>query len=188
VVGLTTILESAPGITMTANPGHEPVDVVVVALDEMSSRGVDLLRKVASDPGRPVVLIARNITAANLLVAVECRVVAIVPPRAVTDDRLVTAVHTAAAAGGVDLPGDLLDKLVSHTKQLHREVLEPGNLTASSSTSREIDVLRLTADDLDTVEIARALSYPERTVKNIVYTITSRLQLRNRSHAVAFAM
>jgi DNA-binding NarL/FixJ family response regulator len=41
---------------------------------------------------------------------------------------------------------------------------------------------------MDTAEIARALSYSERTVKNIVHAVTTRLQLRNRSHAVAYVV
>ena len=53
---------------------------------------------------------------------------------------------------------------------------------------RSIDVLRLVADGLDTGEIAQRLSYSERTIKNVIHDVTSRLHLRNRSHAVAFAM
>ncbi len=33
-----------------------------------------------------------------------------------------------------------------------------------------------------------ALSYSERTVKGVIHEVTSRLQLRNRSHVVAFAL
>ncbi|WP_410611333.1 response regulator transcription factor [Amycolatopsis sp. lyj-109] len=187
VAGLTAILGSSPGVTVVASPGREHVDVVVAAFDEISSRGIDLLRGTAAELGRPIVLAVRNITEADLLVAVECRVMAIVSRSAAADGRLIAGVH-AAAAGAADLPPDLLGKLVGHMERLHREVLEPSNLTASSLSSREIDVLRLMADGLDTVEIARALRYSERTVKNIIYTVTSRLQLRNRSHAVAFAM
>jgi DNA-binding CsgD family transcriptional regulator len=32
------------------------------------------------------------------------------------------------------------------------------------------------------------LKYSERTVKNILYAVTNRLQLRNRPQAVAYAM
>ena len=53
---------------------------------------------------------------------------------------------------------------------------------------REVEVLRLLADGLDTSEIARKLAYSERTVKNVVHDVTTRLQLRNRSHAVAYAL
>ena len=49
-------------------------------------------------------------------------------------------------------------------------------------------VLRLVADGHDTAEIARELCYSERTVKNVLHDLTTRLQLRNRSHAVAYAL
>jgi DNA-binding NarL/FixJ family response regulator len=51
-----------------------------------------------------------------------------------------------------------------------------------------VEVLRLVADGLDTSEIARQLAYSERTVKNVLHDVTSRLQLRNRSQAVAYAL
>jgi DNA-binding NarL/FixJ family response regulator len=53
---------------------------------------------------------------------------------------------------------------------------------------REIDVLRLVAAGLDTSEIAGKLAYSERTIKNVIHDITSRLCLRNRTHAVAWAV
>jgi DNA-binding NarL/FixJ family response regulator len=55
-------------------------------------------------------------------------------------------------------------------------------------TGREIAVLRLVADGLDTGEIAQTLSYSERTIKNVLHDITTRLHLRNRAHAVAYAL
>jgi len=44
------------------------------------------------------------------------------------------------------------------------------------------------ADGFDTNEIAGKLCYSERTVKNVIYGVTHRLKLRNRSHAVAYAL
>ena len=49
-------------------------------------------------------------------------------------------------------------------------------------------MLRLLADGKDTAEVGQELFYSERTVKNIVHDITSRLELRNRTHAVAYAI
>jgi len=46
----------------------------------------------------------------------------------------------------------------------------------------------LLADGYSTAEIARELAYSERTIKNSIHDLTTRLQLRNRSHAVAFAV
>jgi DNA-binding NarL/FixJ family response regulator len=55
-------------------------------------------------------------------------------------------------------------------------------------TDREVRVLKLLADGFDTAEVGRRLFYSERTVKNIVHGITSRLNLRNRTQAVAYAL
>jgi DNA-binding CsgD family transcriptional regulator len=44
------------------------------------------------------------------------------------------------------------------------------------------------ADGLDTDEIAASLSYSSRTVKNILHSVTTRFCLKNRSHAVAYAL
>ena len=41
---------------------------------------------------------------------------------------------------------------------------------------------------LGTNDIAEKLCYSVRTVKNVVYALTSRLQLHNRAHAVAYAL
>ena len=72
--------------------------------------------------------------------------------------------------------------------QLQRQVLSPRGLTFSGLTEREAAVLRLLADGYDTAEVGRRLYYSERTVKNIIHDVTSRLELRNRAHAVAYAI
>ena len=59
---------------------------------------------------------------------------------------------------------------------------------APGLSSRERDVLALLADGYSTREVARRLCYSERTIKNVVQEFTSRLQLRNRTQAVAYAV
>jgi DNA-binding NarL/FixJ family response regulator len=70
----------------------------------------------------------------------------------------------------------------------------PGHLSLVADTrpprltNRERDVLALVADGLSTREIAKRLSYSERTIKNILQDVTTRLSLRNRTQAVAVAV
>ena len=74
------------------------------------------------------------------------------------------------------------------TRETLEAVLTPRGLTFSGLTERETAVLRLLAQGHDTAEVGRQLFYSERTVKNIIHDITSRLELRNRAHAVAYAI
>jgi DNA-binding NarL/FixJ family response regulator len=62
-----------------------------------------------------------------------------------------------------------------------------GEVAVSGFSAREIDVIRLVAEGLDTREVAAKLCYSERTVKNVLHGMMLRLQLRNRAHAVAYA-
>ena len=81
-----------------------------------------------------------------------------------------------------------LGRLLEQMGRLQRQVLNPRGLTLLGLTAREIEVLRLVADGFENREIADKLSYSERTVKNVLHDITTRLQLRNRAHAVAYAL
>jgi DNA-binding NarL/FixJ family response regulator len=72
--------------------------------------------------------------------------------------------------------------------RLQRQVLAPRGLRFSGLSDREVEVLRLVAEGLDTGEIARQLAFSERTIKSVLHDVTTRLQLRNRAHAVAFAV
>jgi DNA-binding NarL/FixJ family response regulator len=187
LAGLTRSLEPRPEIRLLGTDQRADADVLVVATDRLSSDVVSALRRAAAEVGKPVVLVTKEISEAELLTAVECRVVAVLPRVGATGDRLAHSVLAAAAGGGV-MPPHLVGELLKHVERLQREVLTPHGLNASGLTPREIDVLRLMADGMDTAEIAGKLCYSERTVKNVIYGVTHRLKLRNRSHAVAYAL
>jgi DNA-binding NarL/FixJ family response regulator len=70
---------------------------------------------------------------------------------------------------------------------IQRDASDPRGPIAAEFFSREVDVLRLLAEGMDTMEIAGRLSYSERTVRNIIHGVLTRLKLRNRVHAVAYA-
>jgi DNA-binding NarL/FixJ family response regulator len=157
-------------------------DVAVVMVETFTGEVVAALRRAAAELGTPVVLVVDEITRAELLTAVESRVMAVVPRAAATGERLRRAAEVAVAGGGV-LPPQLVGELIRHVEEMQREILSPKDMTA-----REIDVVRLIADGMDTLEIAQELSFSERTVKNVIAGMTTRLNLRNRPHAVAYAM
>ena len=86
------------------------------------------------------------------------------------------------------MPPDLLGKLMATVGSAGLTGQAGAPRTFGGLTQRELHVLRLLADGCTTSEIARELCYSERTVKNSIQAFTSRLQLRNRSHAVAYAV
>ena len=184
--GLLSHLSPSDGLDLL--PGDRWTDAVVrvVATDRLRAESLIALRRAAKDSSAPVVLIVDEISEADLLTAIDCRVVAVLPRAAVTGDRLARSIRTAAQGGGVLSP-QLVGELIKHVERLQREVLNPAGTTGGLST-REVDVLRLMADGMDTGEIAGRLNYSERTVKNVIYGVTHRLKLRNRSHAVAYAL
>jgi DNA-binding NarL/FixJ family response regulator len=104
-----------------------------------------------------------------------------------TAERLVRVIEIAAAGEG-SLPTDLIGRLLHQVSKLQHQVLSPRGLSLTGLTDRETTILRLVADGMDTHEIADRLAYSERTVKNVLHDVTSRFQLRNRSHAVAYAL
>jgi len=94
----------------------------------------------------------------------------------------------AASDGDGSLPPDLLGRLLGQVSRIERHVLSPRGLTFSGLTEREARVLRLLADGHSTTEVGRRLFMAERTVKNVIHDVTSRFNLTNRTHAVAYAL
>ncbi|MFI9005910.1 response regulator transcription factor [Actinosynnema sp. NPDC053489] len=184
LAGVVSQLRVSPEVeVLTARRAEEAEVLVVCASGEVLPQ---LRRVTAACPAR-VVLVTSGLPESDLLGAVECGVACVVPTAEATGDRLVAAVREVLAGGG-ELPTDLVAALLEQVKRLQRDVLVPHGLTASGLSPREVDVLRLMAQGKGTAEIAQELVYSERTVKNIVYSLMNRLNLRNRPHAVAYAL
>jgi len=161
--------------------------VALVVTDRFDDRGAQLLRTLQVRGFTRVVLIAGELEDTEILTAVEGGVCA-VARRADTTPELLVRLIKAAAVGEGALPPDLLGRLLNRVSRLQRHVLEPRGLHLAGITNRETEVLRLVASGLSTKEIADKLCYSQRTVKSILHDVTNRFQLRNRSHAVAYAL
>ncbi|WP_329035108.1 response regulator transcription factor [Streptomyces sp. NBC_00178] len=164
-----------------------PGTVAVLLAEALDEPTLSRLRRLTRADGTKAVLVTSLIREAELLQVIECGVGAIVWRREATSHRLLRAV-LAASRGEGDLPSDLLGRLITQVGTLQRGTSNATGTTASGLAPREVDVLRLVAAGMDTGEIASKLSYSERTVKNVMHGLTTRLQLRNRAHAVAYAL
>lgn len=185
--GVVSQLRPRPEVRIVGRDEDDDALVAVVISDSLDGDTLRMLRAVQRKGFTRTVLVVGQLEDSDLVTAIEAGVVGLVRRSEATSDRLV-AVIRAAATGDGTVPPDLLGRLMDQVGKLQRQVLEPRGLTFTGLAAREIEVLRLIADGYDTGEVARQLSYSERTVKNVLHDVTSRLQLRNRSHAVAYAL
>lgn len=176
-------------LQQSQSPDQRPAPPVValVAVDSLDAGAVQVLRAATQRGCRRMVLIGSTIDDDALMTAVELGVSGVLRRTEATADRIVHLLQVAAA-GDASLPRDLLGRLLGQVSRRQRHVPAPRGLSHTGLSDRETQVLRLVADGKDTQEIARELSYSERTVKNVLHDVTSRLQLKNRSHAVAYAL
>ncbi|MFD8198588.1 helix-turn-helix transcriptional regulator [Streptomyces sp. NPDC003470] len=183
--GAISQLRRHPEVDLREESG--PGTVALLIEDALDEAALTRLRRIVRSEGARAVLVVGAIRETELLDVVECGVGAIVWRHEATAHRLVQAV-LAASRGDGDLPADLIGRLISQVGTLHRGAAGRPGAPSLGLAPREVDVLRLVADGLDTGEIAGKLSYSERTVKNVMHGLTTRLHLRNRAHAVAFAL
>ena len=99
---------------------------------------------------------------------------------------LAAAVQAAASGAGVVTP----ELLGEHRPLGRRSSVNGGNGRAQHATltDREQQVLSLIAAGHPTREVAQQLCYSERTVKNVLHDVVTKLNARSRSQAVAFAV
>ncbi|MFF4652812.1 response regulator transcription factor [Streptomyces sp. NPDC001380] len=164
-------------------------DVVLVVAhrvtDEVLTR-MEELRRTSANPAMRFVLVADAVDEHRLVRAAGCGVVALLPRTSTTFSRITEAV-LRSAQGKADLPDTAVRALVEEIGSIQQNVLAPRNLTPSGLSTREVDILRLLAEGFDLAEIATRLHYSERTIKSIIHGVLTRLSLRNRVHAVAYA-
>jgi DNA-binding NarL/FixJ family response regulator len=149
-------------------------------------------------------LIAETFTTSETLRAVRAGAHAMLWSANANPERFATAVDTARRGEGL-MPYEVLVRLLGGTATGPRASAQvpvgsaaPAASAAPRSpkrpaprpplTGRQLTVLALVAEGHDNAAIARALDCSQHTVRNVIYDLTSRLQVRNRAQAVACAV
>ncbi|MER5635918.1 response regulator transcription factor [Kitasatospora sp. NPDC002227] len=186
--GVVSYLRQCPEISLVEDGQQARAGVALLIADTFDATVLTSLSRLVRTERTRVVLVLDRIQESELLNVVSRGVTTILWRREVTKDRLRHAVLTAERGHG-ELPPDLLGKLIGCMgRRQGGEGPQESAPVAYGMVPREVEVLRLVAEGLDTGEIAVKLLYSERTIKNILHTVTSRFQLRNRAHAVAYAL
>lgn len=181
--GVVSILRPRQELNLLSGEDQEQASVVVACVDVVDEAALGVLRKYWRAGMGKTVLLAGRIKEAELRGVLECGVRVIVRRQEASPERIVRAIQCADSGAG-DLPPDILGSLLGHIGRSLRAGTE-APLTGLSE--RELDVVRLVSEGLETREIAKKLSYSERTVKSVLQGVMLRLDLHNRPHLVAYA-
>jgi DNA-binding NarL/FixJ family response regulator len=179
--GLVACLESMPEVGSVAHAGSIPearddelAEADLVILDPVL--GLDIFE----ETGARVMVCTSDCTEESVLAAIQAGAVGYLRKDTLTPEILGAAVAAAANGTGV-MEHELLGTLL-------RGTAGAGDRTTTPLTEREQQVLSLIAAGHPTREVAEQLCYSERTVKNVLHDVVTKLNARSRSQAVAFAV
>jgi DNA-binding NarL/FixJ family response regulator len=156
----------------------------VVLLDHSADGGVDFLAAILEATEARVVVCSSECDEGALLGAIRAGASGFLRKDTLTTDGLAAAVSAAAKGTGV-VTTELLGNLLRGAPP---EPLSPANVAPARLTDREQQVLALIAKGHPTREVAQQLCYSERTVKNVLHDVVTKLNARSRSQAVAHAV
>ena len=186
--GVVSLLRHRPDVSLVAEGDTADAPVLVLCADTVDGAVLAVLRRYWRTQAVPAVLVAGRISSsrAELPGALEYGVKAIVRRQEASADRLAHAIQVADRGAG-DPPPDLPGGILAPAGRSPRAGAASGEVALTGLSQREIDVVGLVAEGLETREIAAKLSYSERTIKNVLQGMMLRLGLRNRPHVVAYA-
>lgn len=187
--GLRLILQEDPDLVVVgeAAAGAEAVtqalslapDVVLMDIELPDMSGIEATRRIrATCPQTRILILTVSDRNEDLLGAFKAGARGYLLKH-MESKEVLTAIHRVAAGEAI-LPPNLAARLLN-------ELAEPGP-TPEDLTDRERDVLGYVAQGLGNKEIAAALKISENTVKTHVRHIMSKLNLRSRAEAAAYAV
>lgn len=168
------------------HPALRAADVVVIDPDGLPG-GLELIAEVVEVAGGRVVVCTTRQSEEDILASVEAGAVGYLSKETLGPDTLIAAVRAVVSGAGVMAP-ELLGELLRGVNRASRDLLRPQGMALSPLTTREVKVLQLVADGHAIREVATELSYSERTIKNVIHDVVSKLNVKTRAQAVAQAV
>ncbi|HEY8531449.1 MAG TPA: response regulator transcription factor [Limnochorda sp.] len=177
VVGEAASAQEAIELARSRKP-----DVVVMDIRMPDGSGIEACRAIRSENQDVKVIMLTSYTDDEAIFASVMAGASGYVLKQIGSQELVEAIRTVAAGGSLldpSITGKVLERMRGMSRdQQHHEKL----------TDQELRILRLIADGRTNKEIADALYLSEKTVRNYVSSILSKLNLSNRAEAAAYAV
>ncbi len=192
-LGLRTVLEDLEGIEVVAEAGsgeaaiaaceHYEPDVVIMDIRMPGKSGIQACKTIVERwPHTQVIMLTSYANDELIVEAIQAGAVGYVLKQVGTAE-LIRALE-AVRQGAASLDPSITQRVLAMMRQRTEPTPDPFH----ELTEREIDILRLLATGKSNLEIAKALSLSEKTVRNHVSIILSKLHLNNRVEAATFAV
>lgn len=193
-LGLRALLTDEPDVRVVAEAGTvaeavraaeiERPDIVLLDIRLPDGSGIDACRAIrARSRATQVIILTSFADPALVLEAIEAGAAGYVLKQLDTSD-LLKAVRAVALGDAVLDPAVTRDVLA----RVRKAEAETQSRPFSDLSEREIDVLAVVAQGKTNAEIGATLNLSEKTVRNHVSTILSKLGLTNRIEAATFAV
>jgi two-component system response regulator NreC len=192
--GLRTMLEAEPDLTVVAEAQdgqaalqavekHTP-DVLIVDISMPGLNGIDVAYRVHKEnPQIKVIVLSMHSNESYVLKALRSGISGYVLKASSTDD-LVTAIRKVMA-GEMYFSAAISQRAIDlYVEKARSSNLEPYD----TLTSREREVLQLSAEGLTNNEIATRLCLSSRTIEMHRANLMSKLNLRNQTDLIRFAI
>lgn len=175
--GLSSMLARTPWLTLT---DADRCDVLILLGDTVDEAMLEVMRGTYRACGGEIscIVIAEEITEQKVAVAARLGLIGLLH-RSTADARQVRDLIEVSRSVRPVLPGSVVEALVSR----FRADQGPKVLSA-----QEAEVLGLFADGLTVADVGRRLGLGPSRISTIERQVVGRLKLRNRAHAVAYAM
>ena len=202
--GAKAQLMNDPTIELLGPVDIDRARVALLITDAADTSSAKIVRAIQRDGVPNVVLVAARFEVEGVVAAAAAGVTGFLRRADATSSRLSSAIREADQPG-CHLPEGLMKKAAAMRGHFGVapdvvDVTDGGPLSGADSDGgvttiagprlsiREAEVLRLVAEGYDTADVAEKLAYSESTIKGILAKVMTKIEARNRCHAVAIVM
>lgn len=183
------LLNGRDEVRVLAAGAQSEAEVYLVFADRIAEPTFRLMERLAGDRAVGTVrfvVVGDGVREPAVVRAVSGGLVDVIPRGEADVERVVRSV---VQPGNPALPPSDVSPawMLGQLRMMQQDMLEPAQPSDDGLEPRELAVLRLLADGWGIPEVALSLAYSERTVRYIIHGVLTRLRLRNRTQAVAYA-